>query len=250
MYHTQSGRFCSRDPIGYAGSVGLLEFLRSNPVNRIDTLGLSSECYCGPDMSGFLVDLVNEAIRWRRSLSGVSRFQGIRWLLDNGGNLDWWSTLGPYHTANCPSKDRCIHTYWLCGECVHDHWIGNFMFGFIGRLFRLPDWILYGAADWAQGRYVDDPPWDVAGYQLAWLVFAELSDPNGDHVLCHILKSNPGLWDDGNDTTPGEPPSGVKWPTPHARGYKGCRKCPEPLPAQVRNTLPGGKFGGSFPGLQ
>ncbi|WP_182869486.1 RHS repeat domain-containing protein [Rhodopirellula sp. JC639] len=39
MYDSISGRFCSRDPIGYADGVNLLQFVSSMPCNAIDPLG-------------------------------------------------------------------------------------------------------------------------------------------------------------------------------------------------------------------
>ena len=164
MYHPGLGVFMQRDPVGtatappmarnlsasqytrrdptvqYADGMNLYQYVRSNPANRRDWTGLGSECYCGPDVTGFLVDLVNYAGKWRVKQGAISRPQGIAWLQANGVNLDWWSRT--YKIKSCPSKGKpCKNTYWLCGECVHDHWIGNFMYGYLGRLLSLPDWM-------------------------------------------------------------------------------------------------------------
>jgi hypothetical protein len=259
----------------YADGMNLYQYVRSNPINRRDWTGLESECYCGPDVTGFLVDLVNHAGKWRVKQGAISRAQGIAWLTANGMNLDWWSTAGSYKTKRCPSKGKpCQNTYWLCGECVHDHWIGNFMYGYLGRLLSIPDIVMDAAGEKVQGPGVgddpklsySDPPWDTAGYRLARLMYDELTNPKGKREVCAILKSNMGHWNTANNTTPPPPkpkdigwmldvPPGMAviqlhWPSPHASGYQKCKKCPEDLPAGARSTVPGGKFAKGFPNVK
>jgi len=264
-------RFIPRDQ--YADGMNLYQYVRSNPANRRDWTGLASECYCGPDVTDFLADLINYANKWRESQGAISRAQGYVWLRANGMNFNWYSTAGQYKTQNCPSGKQCKNTYWLCGECVHDHWIGNFMYGYLGRLLHFPDWMMDTAADCVQMPGVgddptlnySDPPWDTAGYGLGRIMHDELSNPNGKRILCQILKSDMGLWNAANNTAAVPPESGIylfilgfefgidttpNWPTPHATGYGGCEKCPEDLPATARNTVPGGNFGDSFPNVE
>jgi hypothetical protein len=186
------------------------------------------------------------------------------WVLENGVNLDWWSTTGKYKTGKCPSGRECRHTYWLCGECVHDHWIGNFMFGYLGRLLRQPDLGMNALGQRIQGSDPDsdDPPWDVAGYGLGRLVYDELTDPKGGMIeLCDALKSNQDLWNTANNTTPRLDSQSIdigvwiinktpNWPIPRALHYRGCRQCPERLPPAVKDSLPGGKFPKGFPDIK
>ncbi len=40
MYHAQLGRFASRDPIGYRGSINLYQYVESSPLSFLDPLGL------------------------------------------------------------------------------------------------------------------------------------------------------------------------------------------------------------------
>src|SRR5208282_3610921 len=71
-YHAALGLFVGRDPIGYrAGDNNLYRYVRNNPLRSGDWSGLeesgsTKKCYCGPDMTGFLTDLVNYANKWRR----------------------------------------------------------------------------------------------------------------------------------------------------------------------------------------
>lgn len=52
MYHSQLGRFCSRDPVGYfAGSFGLHEYVGSRPFRFLDPIGLD-EIPVGPGGDG------------------------------------------------------------------------------------------------------------------------------------------------------------------------------------------------------
>ena len=286
------GRFTTRDPFGVRDGIYVIEFIPtgspvfarkfnpkaqywfgmniyeafvSSPIITRDPYGLkneSQEChYCGPEITGFLVNLINSAIDWRKSLGRITIQQGEDWLRENGGNLDWWSSAGKYKTSNCPSGPECKNTYWLCGECIHDHWIGNFMYAFLGRLLHQSDFKMNCAAEWVQ-RQANDPPWDKACYEIARNAFDELRDPKGKRDVCEIVKSNNILWDQANDTNVspkrrmvGYMPFGPiyrtpKYPRTHASGYKNCKKCPEGLPKELESEVPGGKFGTKWPTMK
>jgi len=43
-YATVTGRFLTRDPIGFSGGVNLYEYARNNPINSTDTSGLDEKC--------------------------------------------------------------------------------------------------------------------------------------------------------------------------------------------------------------
>ena len=45
MYSAGLGRFCQRDPIGFAPSANLFEYVSSQPTGRVDPLGLADEPY-------------------------------------------------------------------------------------------------------------------------------------------------------------------------------------------------------------
>ena len=256
-YSPGLGRWISRDPIGERGDSALCRYCGNRSPSAVDPLGLqhdpaSQPCchYCGPDVTEFLLHLINNAITNLRK----SRLAGTWWLFEHGEQLDWARafTIRDDDTGDalCPSGSECQNTYWLCGECVHNHWIGNFMYGFIGRLFRLPDWEVNWGAKWAQhlgtpGK--DDPPWDTAGYGIARRLFDRLKeDPQAalrPGELCELLKEDSALWARANDTSV----SSSKYPEPHARGYKACEKCPYALPKDLSTTVPGGSFGNAWP---
>jgi len=264
MYAPTYGRFTARDPI-LEGNLYI--YVINNPLSLVDPYGLTAEepgaegtCgeddeeyICGPDMAGFLKSLINSAINWENSQGGFTRRQGINWLKNWGSRLDWLSTLGSYKTSNCPKGDKCRNTYWLCGECVHDHWIGNFMYGFLGKLFSIPDFIMDWQAKDVQGpgpgddadKKYHDPPWDKAGYDLARLLYKKKKGGllGNSQKMCEILKSNMGLWNQANNTTK----TSEDYPTPHASGYQDCKECPEGLDPKVSNTFPGGRIGSSWP---
>jgi hypothetical protein len=139
------------------------------------------------------------------------------------------------------------------------------MYGYLGRLLHLPDWMMDKAGDKVQGPGIgddpnvnySDPPWDTAGYGLARITYDELANFKGKRDLCTILKSDMNLWNTANNTAVRPTPSifivfdtTPNWPSPHALGYKNCTKCPEDLPAAARNTVPGGKFGNAFPDIK
>lgn len=263
IYSAELGRFVSKDPIGESGFQVLLRgrtsrkriterlytFVGNHPGDSIDVIGLEECDYCGPDVTEFFLNLINSAIEWRAGFA-ASRFDGAMWFWKNGMNMDWSSSTGPYKACDsegktaCPSGAKCANTYWLCGECVHDHWIGNFMYGFIGRLFFIPDWVMDAGGEWAQGDDVDEPSWDTAGYHISRNVYDMLKDESVPVMsLCDALKSDPKLWETANDTSA----VGENYPKPHASGYKDCTKCPYTLSDDVANTVPGGKFGGEWP---
>ncbi len=169
----------------------------------------------------------------------------------HGSILDWLSAMGqPYYIEGdagdipCPSGGYCSHTYWLCGECVHDHWIGNFMFGFLGRLLSVPDWLTDIAGDWVQTGGKDDPPWDTAGYKIARNTFDKLLKKR--YYICDVLKSDSDLWKQANETTVTK---GGNYPKPHALLYSDCKKCPRQLPENIIKKVPGGRFGYWWPDI-
>jgi RHS repeat-associated protein len=52
-YDPQSGRFLTRDPIGYAGGINLYSYVANNPINRADASGLTGEELALPAAGAF-----------------------------------------------------------------------------------------------------------------------------------------------------------------------------------------------------
>ena len=149
----------------------------------------------------------------------------------------------------------------------------------LARLLHVPDAITDFAANEVQGpgpgddpkiKY-DDPPWDTAGYGLARIVFDNLTNPNGSRDFCTYpqvaeralgagkkdrgtqQKTNRVLWRWSRGAFGGAytPPP---YPSPGAKGYKNCERCPESFRPDVPPQIAGGSFGqagfpDSFPDL-
>jgi YD repeat-containing protein len=268
IYEPRTGGFIERDPLPHSnGTTGHVGF-QSSPLMYTDASGLKDECICGPDVTDMFINLLKYALRWR--VNEARRYKGgsiptrraLAWLFKWGGRFDW--TTSHYAIfGKCPKGQQCKNTYWLLGECVHDHWIGNFMYGFIGRLLEVPDIVMNDAAARAQsggpgdpkGWTYADPPWDRAGYQLGRTFFSKVvtHDDRGYRVLMNfgsqmltgILKAatdkdGKKLWAQANLTDIDLRPSlHVRYPTPHARGYRGgvCAPCPQKLPRHVEKIV-------------
>jgi len=261
----------------YRNGTNLYEAFKSNSIRYWDTLGLESKSAacnkCGPDMTGFMLKLMKYTLRWfKTQRSGPIR--GPLWLWDNAPNMVWAS--GPSTKGNegiiyqyrnekgeylCPSGPQCKNTITLCGECVHDRWIGNFMFAFTAKLADVSNWVADFGADVLQ-EGGSDPPWDTAAYDIARNMIDRISSRLTEEGLCKLLKNDQDLWDQANDTDIPIPlrtryriwndgfhtiliPNGEYpiWPDPIASGYKGvCEPCDHPPNSDFSDVLPGGGF--------
>jgi len=206
-----------------------------------------NERICGPDMTPFLRALILSALTWirqQRQLKGgsIPLLDAIRWLRANGMFLDWRSRRYSI-PGSCPIN--CPFTYEICDVCVHDHWIGNFMYGFLCRLLGIPDWMATAGGSvvqrWGGGGGWIDPPWDRAGYRLARTVHNALTN-QGNINLCAILKSNMKDWNEANDTSATGGWLSPLYPKPHVTGYGNCGPCPKILGAPTSTTFPGASF--------
>ena len=248
----------------------------SNPIKYWDTWGLKSGSpgcnKCGPDMTGFLTSLIRDTFRWRGSQieEGLwgNFWRGKKWLQNNAPKLVYGSSLKKnegilYNTDNCPTEPICANTVTLCDECVHDRWIGNFMFALLARLVNVPDIVANYGAQNAQKKSdrASDPPWDTAAYKIARNNMERLKNL-ADGQLCILLKGKIDLWNQANNTfaappvvnysPPEYPPLYVptaKYPAPINTGNyrEECEPCKE---KPTNTTLPGGGFEGGWPELK
>ncbi|MBL8820561.1 MAG: hypothetical protein JNL58_31350 [Planctomyces sp.] len=240
MYAPTIARWVSVDPLfrfpqGWGFIYGL-----NGSLENYDPSGLiciEEKHYCGPVADGILAAELNYADTfwnkhikaWDSSLAHHYWYrQYIRWehMAKIGFNLDWTGITSEVFEENgvlkfCPTK-KCMDSYNICGICVHDHFIGNIMFGYWMRLHGFFDTSANLLAELAQlvgptKAQGFDKPWDVAGYELGRLL---LDSPRriNRNSLCDILLSGSGysLFMRAND-------SGIS--------YRHCERCP----AEVEN---------------
>ena len=212
-------------------------------------------------MGEFLANLIKGTLKWVQKNDWL-QVQGFWWLKKNGDKLDWLAQGGPYSiskdsggSADCPTFPECKSTYWLCGECVHDHWIGNFMFGFLGRALKQPDYLTSTAGHVVQMLSGSlDAPWDRAGYKIGRsLATSLMSGTNKSTSLCALLMKDKALWKQANNLKRPDTSDIILYPTPHtshhfSQGLADCKRCPVALPKSVLTTVPGGKFRKTWPG--
>lgn|GEM_PF-1978110 len=101
-YSPTLGRFISRDPLGYSEGLNLFEYASSNPVTRIDPLGLGDEsCFpislgAGIDLGGMGLGKYIEATRvakkleeaWKRIANKTGLGKGVNFGLALTGSLE------------------------------------------------------------------------------------------------------------------------------------------------------------------
>lgn len=170
--------------------------------------------YCGPDATKLLAFELRYATDfWSRHVrpwtQGFFRFRWylgfVRWkhMLLIGPQLDWTDLSSPLFQAKedgtktfCPTKE-CRGTYEICQTCVHDHFIGNLMYGFWARLHGIHDSVTDLAGHLLQlfGDTTSrglDKPWDKAGYELGRILAAYNNGgvPMTANRICAIMKGS------------------------------------------------------------
>jgi RHS repeat-associated protein len=87
IYNPVQGRFLQRDPIGFAGGMGLYEFTGGSPHNRGDALGLQDDIWCFIGELGEQRDAMSDVMNYqqrRRELERLHKFFSlIRSMLHN-----------------------------------------------------------------------------------------------------------------------------------------------------------------------
>jgi len=181
------------------------------PVLCNDPYGLQTECkYCGRDVTGELTqEIINASQEWSNMFSEAATSWSSIWLYRMVTRWKDMASRGPtldYLAASykiskdgiiCPSGKECERTYEICGECVHDHFIGNIMYGYWMRLHGFKDittnamahgYQLVGPSDDGSysGSFQLDLPYDQAGYELARKIFD--SGLPSESTICGIIK--------------------------------------------------------------
>ena len=138
MYHSQLGRFCSRDPVGYAGSQwDLYEYVSSSPLAATDSSGLYER---------------TPGIRECCELYGSSIVSQIQGILDDEDHDRWfrnrerrrgrpWQGYEQGHRETCQKLRRILE----CLLVVYGPWPGE-----------LND--IFDKVRFAVDRFCGDPP--------------------------------------------------------------------------------------------
>ena len=243
MYQPAVARWVSVDPLPFFDSLNSYCYSMNSAFQKIDPSGAACE-YCGPNVDELLVRELQYASRWfNKHFPPWSSYPSFytyqywtRWkhMFAIGPQLDWENvTSETFRDANgkltfCPSM-KCTRTYRICAVCVHDHFIGNIMFGYWARLHGFTDTFANFAANMAQlfgetASHGLDKPWDQAGYELG-RILADGGTAANSTYLCRTILQNSTAYNwfvlanqTGND-------------------FSGCEECPEGMEGGVEKWL-------------
>ena len=152
-YEPVMGRWFSRDP-KEIGLSNLYLFLQ-NPLFSFDHLGLETTSCCGPDVTLWALHEMMILKRWIsqvRDMIHVWSEEEAPWYEPNfmreksysyvflgilGLRLTYFPDTDFSQGASCATSQDCANTVTFHGRCVHSSEIGNFMYGFVARMFRM-----------------------------------------------------------------------------------------------------------------
>ena len=101
IYHAQLGRFCSRDPLGYADGPNLLTYVVARPTVLVDPSGL-----------------VNPAgVYWALRIGALAAgtASSITWAHDKA-NAPWTELLNQTDVGKVPNTSFCAHASGTSAE--------------------------------------------------------------------------------------------------------------------------------------
>jgi len=162
VLHTTLGRWLTRDPLGYVDGENLYGYLIANLLGATDPMGTISDPFfqmwediggmqshtCGPDVTAWFLNrmfwLHRALVRQRYHSWGLKRrIDFLRGYFCAGcpGDLKRlpFSTSCKTHDGTiiaCPTNP-CNFTIMLCDKCIPRDVLGNFFFGYIGRMFGI-----------------------------------------------------------------------------------------------------------------
>ena len=162
--------------------------------------------YCGPNMSPQLTrEFVAAGLHFRLQTKGFNwldwvafySYGRVIWMAQTGPLLDWTNISDSGYVdevaISCPTGRACKKTYELCGHCVHDHVIGNIMFGYWMRLMGFSSITTDLAGDGAQicldGDIGCEPvnwvdfEWDQAAYRIGEKIYDNAAESNYCDVI-------------------------------------------------------------------
>lgn len=237
--------FAMNDPNLYYDTLGNHPHRRTREANRrkalrksmsglqnVEISGKAGSCkYCGPDVTENLAKLLNDALnewatkygRYTDNFAHYFYYWVIRWneMFKIGPGLDYLATAYA-REGKCPAGEGCERTYWICGQCVHDHFMGNIMYGYWMRLFGFSDVVTWGAGHAFQfigqsddgsydGALQPDLPYDQAGYKLGGALFDVGMTGFTADTVCNVIQ-NMEAFQYANET---------------GEDYSSCQKCPD-----------------------
>lgn len=136
--------------------------------------------FCGTDVTEKYVLALNRVIQRmeQSNLIGVGRVIGYNWLLQNGGNLDFWPVPNeklPFESNNfCPTLPDCDLTTTLVHQCIRTGALSDIMFGMAASLLGvyLADSIFGGQVHELVGHVMEGKHvgFDPLGAQAAYAV--------------------------------------------------------------------------------
>lgn len=147
------GRWLSRDP-KEIGLSNLYLFLQT-PLFSFDYLGLETKSCCGPDVTLWALQEMMILERWISQVRDMIRVWSEKeapwyepnFVREKSYSYTFMLILGPRLTyfpdtdfsqgASCATSQDCANTVTFHGRCVHSSEIGNFIYGFVARMFRM-----------------------------------------------------------------------------------------------------------------
>ena len=152
-YEPVMGRWLSRDP-KEIGLSNLYLFLQT-PLFSFDYLGLETKSCCGPDVTLWALQEMMILERWISQVRDMIRVWSEKeapwyepnFVREKSYSYTFMLILGPRLTyfpdtdfsqgASCATSQDCANTVTFHGRCVHSSEIGNFIYGFVARMFRM-----------------------------------------------------------------------------------------------------------------
>jgi len=185
-YSPSIARWHNRDPISELGGKNLYGFINNNSVNFVDILGLNGCCYCGPDVSRALNEVLTDITKTFNSWSPKQKSDAcleiiglgqrgkkgaaVAWEIDElGYSTPQFEAAAIYNNplsrGNC---ERCKYTVSIDGKCYYaaqaNYAMWGRMFKVCGSYFNLYGYTFYsenmavtGVLKWKEEQYQQVP---------------------------------------------------------------------------------------------
>jgi RHS repeat-associated protein len=140
-YDSDKGRFIQRDPLGYVDGMNLYAYVRDNPIDRIDPLGLEEECKpkCGLDITDKLAKgLAKVKAEFLAKTSDEQEEICISTRRMLGWDINILIGESPKNllTKGDCGVEPCAYTVTVNGECHYAAAVNYKLYGTLSRLCR------------------------------------------------------------------------------------------------------------------